>query len=92
MSSTGKPVTDFFRPLSQMRNGSHHNTSGAAKPSLIPEYNLRQSVFGSVQAAMSGAQIKGIAGTSASFRRGEQWAYEDGTHTPIRFTFWNVND
>eukprot|EP00959_Pyramimonas_sp_CCMP1952_P253984 5305903-Pyramimonas_sp.AAC.1 len=41
---------------------------------------------------MSGAQIKGIAGTSASFRWGEQWAYEEGTHSPIRFTFWNFND
>eukprot|EP00959_Pyramimonas_sp_CCMP1952_P408175 8554476-Pyramimonas_sp.AAC.1 len=25
MSSTGKPVADFFRPLSQMRNGSHQS-------------------------------------------------------------------
>eukprot|EP00959_Pyramimonas_sp_CCMP1952_P225341 4712654-Pyramimonas_sp.AAC.1 len=98
MSSTGKPVTDFFRPLSQMRNGSHHSwscsihivsdstivfkdASGAPKSSLMPEYNLRQSVFGSVQAAMSGAQIKGIAGASASFRRGDQWAYEEGTRS-----------
>eukprot|EP00959_Pyramimonas_sp_CCMP1952_P115417 2412817-Pyramimonas_sp.AAC.1 len=89
MSSTGKPVTDFFRPISQMRNGSHQSwtcsvhiasnstivfkdTSGAAKPSLMPEYSLRESVFGSVQAAMNGAQIAGIAGTSSSFRWEEQ--------------------
>eukprot|EP00959_Pyramimonas_sp_CCMP1952_P363089 7603076-Pyramimonas_sp.AAC.1 len=89
MSSTGKPVTDLFRPRSQMRNGSHHrwscyvhivsdstivfkDASGAPKSSLIPEFNLRQSVFGSVQAAISGAQIKGIAGASANFRWGEQ--------------------
>eukprot|EP00959_Pyramimonas_sp_CCMP1952_P294113 6151574-Pyramimonas_sp.AAC.1 len=60
MSSTGEPVTDFFRPLSQMRNGSQHSwtcsvhfvsdstnvfkdTSGAAKPSHMLEYSLRQS-------------------------------------------------
>eukprot|EP00959_Pyramimonas_sp_CCMP1952_P306906 6423314-Pyramimonas_sp.AAC.1 len=27
MSFTGKPVMDFFRPLSQMRNGSQHSWS-----------------------------------------------------------------
>eukprot|EP00959_Pyramimonas_sp_CCMP1952_P115938 2423735-Pyramimonas_sp.AAC.1 len=68
------------------------DASGAPKSSLVPEFNLRQSVFGSVQAAISGAQIKGIAGASATFRRGEQWSYEEGTHTPSRFTFWNFND
>eukprot|EP00959_Pyramimonas_sp_CCMP1952_P004835 101376-Pyramimonas_sp.AAC.1 len=89
MSSTGNAVTDFFRPLSQMRNWSHQSwtcfvhivsdstivfkdKSWAAKPSLLPEYSLRQSVFGSVQAAMSGAQIAGIAGASSSFRWEEQ--------------------
>eukprot|EP00959_Pyramimonas_sp_CCMP1952_P184912 3866361-Pyramimonas_sp.AAC.1 len=41
---------------------------------------------------MSGAQIERIAGTSASFRWGDQWAFEEVAHTPIRFTFWNFND
>eukprot|EP00959_Pyramimonas_sp_CCMP1952_P105142 2197724-Pyramimonas_sp.AAC.1 len=62
MSSTGKPVTDFFRPFSQMRNGSHlgwtcsvhilsdsaivfKDKSGPAKPSLLPEYSLRNSAL-----------------------------------------------
>eukprot|EP00959_Pyramimonas_sp_CCMP1952_P115331 2410540-Pyramimonas_sp.AAC.1 len=66
--------------------------SGAPKSSLMPEYNLRESVFGSAQAAMSGAQIKGIAAAFANFRWGEQWSYKEGTHAPIRSTFWNVND
>eukprot|EP00959_Pyramimonas_sp_CCMP1952_P145949 3055837-Pyramimonas_sp.AAC.1 len=59
MSSTGKPATDCFRPLRQMRCGSRvawtcsiHSVSdstivfkgrsGPAKPSLCPEYNLRE--------------------------------------------------
>eukprot|EP00959_Pyramimonas_sp_CCMP1952_P412543 8644952-Pyramimonas_sp.AAC.1 len=42
--------------------------SGPAKPSLLPEYNQRNSVFGSVQQAMSGAQISGIADASSRFR------------------------
>eukprot|EP00959_Pyramimonas_sp_CCMP1952_P339988 7120415-Pyramimonas_sp.AAC.1 len=71
-SSTGKLVTDFFRPLTQMKNGPHHSrscsvhivydstttfndASRAAKPSLMPEFNLRDSVFGSAQSAKSGA-------------------------------------
>eukprot|EP00959_Pyramimonas_sp_CCMP1952_P275940 5767501-Pyramimonas_sp.AAC.1 len=60
MSSTGKSSTDFFPPLTQMKNGSHRSwscydhivsdstiafrdASGTAKPSLMPEYNLRNS-------------------------------------------------
>eukprot|EP00959_Pyramimonas_sp_CCMP1952_P340301 7127632-Pyramimonas_sp.AAC.1 len=58
----------------------------------MPEYNLRNSVFGSAQSAKSGALLNGIAAASASFRRGDQWYYKEGTHTPIRFTFWNLND
>eukprot|EP00959_Pyramimonas_sp_CCMP1952_P110595 2313639-Pyramimonas_sp.AAC.2 len=85
MSSTGKLVTDFFRPLAQMKNGPHHSwscsvhivsvstitfkgASGAAKPSLMPEFNLRESVFGSAQSAKSGAQLNDIAAASANFR------------------------
>eukprot|EP00959_Pyramimonas_sp_CCMP1952_P310175 6491633-Pyramimonas_sp.AAC.1 len=41
---------------------------------------------------MSGARTAGIAGASTSFRWGKQWSYEKGTHTAIRFTFWNFND
>eukprot|EP00959_Pyramimonas_sp_CCMP1952_P138567 2900354-Pyramimonas_sp.AAC.1 len=61
--------------------------SGTAKPSLMPEYNLRNSAFGSAQSAKSGALLNGIAATSANFRRGEQWSYKEGTHAPIRLTF-----
>eukprot|EP00959_Pyramimonas_sp_CCMP1952_P442990 9273741-Pyramimonas_sp.AAC.1 len=42
--------------------------SGPAKPSLLPEYSLRNSVFGIVQEAMGGAQIAGIVGASSRFR------------------------
>eukprot|EP00959_Pyramimonas_sp_CCMP1952_P141184 2954997-Pyramimonas_sp.AAC.1 len=42
--------------------------SGAAKPSLMPEYSLRESIFGSAQTAKSGAQINGIAAASANCR------------------------
>eukprot|EP00959_Pyramimonas_sp_CCMP1952_P175525 3667974-Pyramimonas_sp.AAC.1 len=41
---------------------------------------------------MSGAQFAGIAGASTLFRWEEMRYYEKGTHTPIRFTFWNFND
>eukprot|EP00959_Pyramimonas_sp_CCMP1952_P201322 4210165-Pyramimonas_sp.AAC.1 len=84
MSSTGKSVTDFFRPLTQMKNGSYRSwscsvrivsdstitfkdASGAPKPSLMPEYHLRNSVFGSAQSAKSGALLNGIAADSANF-------------------------
>eukprot|EP00959_Pyramimonas_sp_CCMP1952_P057202 1193975-Pyramimonas_sp.AAC.1 len=77
MSSTGKPVTDFFRPLCLMRNGSKTSWSysvhivsdstiafkdgpGKIKSSLLPEYNLRETVFGSIQEAMGGAQMSNI--------------------------------
>eukprot|EP00959_Pyramimonas_sp_CCMP1952_P273389 5714354-Pyramimonas_sp.AAC.1 len=74
MSSTGKSVTDFFQPLTQMENGSYRSwscsvhivsdstitfkdASGAPKPSLMPEYHMRNSVFGSAQSAKSGALL-----------------------------------
>eukprot|EP00959_Pyramimonas_sp_CCMP1952_P379224 7943724-Pyramimonas_sp.AAC.1 len=85
MSSTGKPVAGFFRPLSQMRNGSNHawscsihivsdsiivfkDRAGKPKPSLCPEFNLREKVFGSIQQTMSGAQIPSILEASSKFR------------------------
>eukprot|EP00959_Pyramimonas_sp_CCMP1952_P466164 9489529-Pyramimonas_sp.AAC.1 len=62
------------------------------RPSLMPEYHMRNSVFGSAQSANSGALLNGIAADSANFQWGKQWYYNEGTHTPIRFTFWNLND
>eukprot|EP00959_Pyramimonas_sp_CCMP1952_P170335 3559055-Pyramimonas_sp.AAC.1 len=61
------------------------------KNSLLPEYNLRESVFGSVQDAMSGAQISNIRDASSKFRWDQSGCYIKGTHAPIRFTFWNFN-
>eukprot|EP00959_Pyramimonas_sp_CCMP1952_P190362 3981548-Pyramimonas_sp.AAC.1 len=58
----------------------------------MPEYHLRSSVFGSAQSAKSGALFNGIAADSANFQWGKQWYYNEGTHTPIRFTFRNLND
>eukprot|EP00959_Pyramimonas_sp_CCMP1952_P233578 4881596-Pyramimonas_sp.AAC.1 len=58
----------------------------------MPEFNMRNSVFGSAQSAKSGELLNGIATAFASFRWGDPWYYKEATHTPIRFTFWNLND
>eukprot|EP00959_Pyramimonas_sp_CCMP1952_P185658 3881759-Pyramimonas_sp.AAC.1 len=62
------------------------------KPSLFPEYNLRETVFGSAQGAMSGALISAIRDASSEFQWDKNVHYKKGTHTPMRFTFWNFNE
>eukprot|EP00959_Pyramimonas_sp_CCMP1952_P402615 8436783-Pyramimonas_sp.AAC.1 len=62
------------------------------KNSLLPEYNLRKSVFGSARHAMSGAQISNIRDASSKLQWDQTGYYIKGTQSPIRFTFWNFND
>eukprot|EP00959_Pyramimonas_sp_CCMP1952_P201740 4218727-Pyramimonas_sp.AAC.1 len=41
---------------------------------------------------MSGALVSAIRGASSNFQWDKNGHFKKGAHTPMRFTFWNIND
>eukprot|EP00959_Pyramimonas_sp_CCMP1952_P023068 485115-Pyramimonas_sp.AAC.1 len=65
---------------------------GRRSPACFLSITCEKKVFGSTQGAMSGAQILAICDASSKFQWEKSGHYKKGTHTPIRFTFWNFNN
>eukprot|EP00959_Pyramimonas_sp_CCMP1952_P389158 8154049-Pyramimonas_sp.AAC.2 len=88
MSDTGRPSIHIASDSTiAFRDETKEN-----KSSLLPEFRLREHVFGSSQNIMSGALASAIQETASSFNWSKRADFRKGIHIPMRFIFRNFND
>eukprot|EP00959_Pyramimonas_sp_CCMP1952_P375687 7868356-Pyramimonas_sp.AAC.2 len=62
---------------------SFRDASKKNKPSLLPEYNLREHVHGSSQKIMSGCMAPDLQDEASQFNWDQHSYYTRGTHAPM---------